>query len=299
MRGLSPDFLTDLHEGRLAALLDRVRLDRTLDLQLRDNYLNVYYRGGNLLRLTQTGTAYAASFDTRYFKGADHALPAGPVATSEDLEVWLDALPNLKNTMDLWFGRHPKEEREIQQLIARDNNVGGVSRATDYYVCDIEYANAHGRFDLVAVHWPSTSRDRQQSDDRRLVIGEVKQGDNALSGTAGVHAHVRDVDGFLSDPNRVADLKAEMVDVFNQKRAMGLVNCGRDLEAFSDELPVFLFILANHDPDKSKLREELATLPEAHHCEIRVATASLVGYGLFDPGIRTVDEVLALPDTAL
>ena len=299
MRGLNADFMEDLKSGMLRRLLDRVHLDRTLCLELRDDYLNIYYRGGNLLRLGRRGDAYAAAFDVKYAKGAPLQVPPTALREPDHVTAWLDAMPHLKLAMDLYMGHHPKEEREIQQIIARDNNIGSVSRATDYYVCDIEYANAHGRFDIVGVHWPSTGTDRKQSVARRLVVGEVKQGDNALSGKAGLHAHVRDVDGFLSDPARLAGLKEEMVAVFNQKRALDLINCGRDLESFSDEPPLFLLILANHDPDKTKLREELATLPSAEHCEIRVVTSSLVGYGLFDPGVLTVDEVLARPETSL
>ena len=299
MRGLSQTFLDDLQDQVLKPLLDRVHLDRTLDLQLRDDYLNVYYRGGNLLCLRRRSGSYVASFDTKYGRGARLAIPSSEVAIGADIGAWIEAFPVLKQAMDLYFGRHPKEEREIQQLIARDNNVGSVSRATDYYVCDIEYANEHGRFDLVAVHWPSTGPERKRASGRRLVVGEVKQGDGALAGRAGIHAHVRDVDGFLADPARVAHLKEEMLTVFNQKRAMGLMNCGRDLDAFSDEPPALLFILANHDPDKTRLREELSTLPATQHCEVLVATSSLVGYGLFEPGVRTVTEALTLPESAL
>ena len=132
-----------------------------------------------------------------------------------------------------------------------------------------------------------------------MVVGEVKQGDSALSGKAGLHAHLRDVDAFLSDPTRLAGLKDEMVVVFNQKRALELINCGRDIDSFSDEVPLFLVILVNHDPQSTILRAELATLPSPEHCEIRVVTSSLMGYGIFDPGVLTVDEVLARPDTSL
>jgi len=70
----------------------------------------------------------------------------------------LAALPTLKQAMALW---QPGEERVVQQHLLRDNNVGGIARWTDHYVCDIEYANHCGRFDLVAVHWPSTPAARK------------------------------------------------------------------------------------------------------------------------------------------
>lgn len=299
MRGLNRTFLQDLQSGSLRPLLDRVHLDRTLCLELRDDYLNVYYRGGNLLRLGTAGDGYVAVFDVKYAKGAPLELPNSSVRDPDDVAAWLHAMPGLKLAMDLFMGQHPKEEREIQQLIARDNNIGSVSRSTDFFVCDIEYANAHGRFDIVGVHWPSTGVDRKQSDGRRLVLGEVKQGDNALAGKAGLHDHVRGVDGFLSDPARLAGIKEEMVTVFNQKRALGLMNCGRDLASFSDEPPLLLLILANHDPEKTRLREELSTLPLARHCEVRIVTSSLVGYGIYEPGVLTVDDVLSRPEKSL
>jgi hypothetical protein len=41
MRELHPAFMDDLHAGRLRALLERVWLDRTLDLEIREDYLRL------------------------------------------------------------------------------------------------------------------------------------------------------------------------------------------------------------------------------------------------------------------
>lgn len=44
--------------------------------------------------------------------------------------------------MDWWFHKHPKYEREFQQVIARENNNHGkISNGTDYYIADIEFAD--------------------------------------------------------------------------------------------------------------------------------------------------------------
>ncbi len=53
-----------------------------------------------------------------------------------------------------------------------------------------------------------------------------------------------------------------------------------------------MLVLANHDPDKSRLRELLRTLPPSPHADLRIATACMFGYGLFDPAVLTVDEAL-------
>ncbi|WP_223643784.1 hypothetical protein [Corallococcus sp. EGB] len=289
-RGLSPEFLADLQGGLLAPIRERVVRDQSLCLELREDYINVYYRGGNVMRVSRADGGYSAFFDTKYFQGSVLSMPEPRLREASDVASWLAALPTLKQAMDL---TQPGEEREVQQLILRDNNVGGVARSTDYYVCDIEYANHHGRFDLVAVRWPSTPAARKRQGGHRLVLGEVKFGDGALEGTAGLHAHINDVNAYLAAPGNLAALKQEMLRVFNQKRALRLIDCEKDLVAFSEEAPMLLLVLVNHDPDKSRLRELLRSLPPSPHAELRIATGSLLGYGLYEPAILPVDEALA------
>jgi hypothetical protein len=291
-RGLSPEFLDALQSGLLSPLRERVKLDRSLCLELRADYLNVYYRGGSLMKVARVNGGYTAVFDRQYFEGAEQApaLPAPQLREPADVAAWLAALPWLKQGMDLFFGKHPKEEREIQQMLLRDNNRGGVARSTDYYVCDIEYANTHGRFDVVAVHWPSTPAERKKQGGRRLVLAEVKHGDGALDGMAGLHAHITAVNAHLANPTNVIELKQEMVRVFNQKRALGFIDCEKDLLSFSAEQPLLLLVLANHDPGKSRLRELLRSLPPSPHAELRVVTGCLLGYGLYDPAVLTVER---------
>jgi len=286
--------MDDLRSGVLAPFLERVLADRSLCLEIREDYVNIYYRGGNLLKLSAGPAGYVAHFDPKYAKGDGgtlaRALPGTRISAADDVDAWLGAMPAMKQTMDIYFGRHPKEEREAQQLIVRDNNFGGVSRATDYYVCDIEYANPHGRFDLVAVHWPSRGHIRKQQDGRRLVLVEVKFGDGAINGAASIRSHITDINRFLGDPANVTALQDEMVGVFNQKRALGLMNCGKDLCAFGDEPPMLLLALANHDPDSTKLRAALDALPPSPHAEIYIATGCFMGYGLCDQAIVPLEE---------
>ncbi len=199
----------------------------------------------------------------------------------------------LKQAIDLYLTKQQKEEREGQQLIVRENNFGRDANKTDYYICDLEYASPNGQFDLVAIRWPSTSSARKRQTEGRLVVAEVKYGDGALEGSSGLHAHVNDVNCHLGDPAVVADLKTEMVRVFNQKRALGLIDCKKDVIRFSDEVPMFLVIVINHDPEASRLRELLRTMPPSPHAEIRLTTSCLMGFGLYDPAILTVDAALS------
>lgn len=289
LRGLSRDFLLALQSGELSPILERVHRDRTLCLEMRANCINVYYRGGSLLRVQPNGTSYSLSFDSNYFKASpDLVEPPTPTNAA----TWIAALPALKNAMDLFFARFPKDEREIQQHLVRDNNFGGVARSTDYYVCDIEYQSVHGRFDAVGVHWPSSPHERKQDGDRRLVFFEVKQGDDALDGESGLHAHIMDVNDCLADLTNIAAIKQEMITVFGQKRALGLLDCGKDLRAFNDQRPLLILVLVNHDPGKTRLRELLQTMPPSPHADLRIAVSSLMGYGLYDQGVMSIEDTI-------
>ena len=45
---------------------EAVKKDHTLCLEIRENYINIYYRGGCLLKLEENDGKYRASFDRRY-----------------------------------------------------------------------------------------------------------------------------------------------------------------------------------------------------------------------------------------
>jgi hypothetical protein len=55
MRKLSDQFMAVLHSGFLADLTRQVIADKDLDLHIRDGYLNIYYKGNSLLKLTEVG----------------------------------------------------------------------------------------------------------------------------------------------------------------------------------------------------------------------------------------------------
>ena len=53
MRSINDDFIKALHEGELAFFLKQVKdKKQQLTLEIRNGYINIYYRGGNLLRIT-------------------------------------------------------------------------------------------------------------------------------------------------------------------------------------------------------------------------------------------------------
>jgi hypothetical protein len=309
MRQLSPPFFKQLNgaQGMLRPLLDRVHADDTLDLEIRDDALDVYYRGGRLLHLGGPVRDFPVTFDENY-SAAGRKLPALPAKLHDeaDVSVLLDAFPLLKQLMDFHFAAHRCYEREYRQLIVRENNRAAMGKASDYFVCDLEYAaemtvdgaKRRIRFDLVGAHWPSLAGERKRTGSRRLVVMEVKYGDGALKGPSGLQQHIDDVEEFFGNKKRVAAFKDEMCKVFNQKSQLGLLRSGKDkpkeLTSFSSEKPLLLLVLADHDPDSTVLRTELETLRAPRNADLGIAMGNFMGYALFDPAILTLAELKAM-----
>ena len=104
MRGLSDPFLQSLTSGSLLfPLLNIVKLDDTLCLEIRDNTVNIYYRGGNLLQIEYKSNQFSAFFDRNYLDPAETFIPNLPefLQSDEEVKLWLNTIPYLKHEMDL------------------------------------------------------------------------------------------------------------------------------------------------------------------------------------------------------
>ncbi|MDP8256444.1 MAG: hypothetical protein P9M14_11900 [Candidatus Alcyoniella australis] len=296
-RGLSEKFLQQLESGLMHPVLERVRNDTTLNFQIRDDYINLYYRGGNLSRISRNPQGeFSVAFDSNYFKGIAAIKPNLPKALTSPQHVaeWLDALPMLKQGMDLWFAKHPRDEKEIQQRIARINNIGKVAKGTDYFICDFEYQSKEGRFDLVGVRWPSKGSIRKRNRGLTLSFVEVKYADSALKGKAGIVAHLADIKKFSCIQSNLTGLADEMKTVFNQKRRLGLIDNQKDIESFDLSQVELMFILANHDPESKILSQIIGKqkMIGRQKVEVTFATANFMGYGLYLEGIFSLADFM-------
>ncbi len=290
-RKISAEFMGNLknRNGVLFPLLCAVKNDVGLCLQIRENYINIYYRGGSIIKILEKGDQlYCPIFNNKYLTNeSKQILQLIPevLRSQHDAYIWVYALPFLKHAMDQWFGRHPKDEREFQQLIVRENNIGKCARKTDYFVCDIEYAIAKDRFDLVAAYWPSKGSERKKTNNIRLAFIEMKYADGALKGDSGLKGHIAGMKAFLDTPNRLISIKEEMKIVFNQMRELGLMNVGKGIGSFDNQKPEFILIMANHDPDSKILRRELDSIKgeaiESLPFSLKFAVSNFMGYGLY------------------
>ena len=102
--GLSETFLKDILEGRLAWLGEYERRDHTLNLEIRSNKIQVYYRGGRLMLVEykRKDDSYSAKFDSKYVCSGFLKDPKlSKDATQGDR--WVESIPLLKREMDCHF----------------------------------------------------------------------------------------------------------------------------------------------------------------------------------------------------
>lgn len=205
--------------------------------------------------------------------------------------------------MDLYFSHRSKPEREFQQLIARENNCSTTSNESEYFISDIEFADSDlgARFDMLAIHWPA--KDRKNGNKCRAALIEMKYGDNALGGAAGLHKHLQDIDKFISGVHYESLLKT-MDAQFEQLDSLKLLrfnHCSNNTKVKLDTKakPEAIFLLANHNPRSPKLKAiltdpEIVAYGQSQLFDLKFFVASFAGYGLHAKCMRSLTEIQQL-----
>jgi hypothetical protein len=317
MRALSATFMKDLlaDDGVLHPLLERIKQDDTLMLAIREDYINIYYRGGNILKVEEAkkknvAPYYKSSFEKSYNESevAKLELP-NKISTKNDAIAWVDAFQELKRIMDCYFLKHNNLEREFQQLVARENNFLIKSSEREYYVTDFEYSDhrrAKGRFDMLALHRLDSPKEGKMADVFRPVLIEMKYGDNALNGKSGLIKHLEDIDSFIAEKSRYQTLVKTLESQYNQLDELGLVRFDKNapknwknITVSSDEKPEVILILANHNPsheDLGKILNNSENKPKfdvwakSSNFDLRFHVSSFSGYALYAKCMVTLEE---------
>jgi hypothetical protein len=245
-----------LSEGLLRPLLDYVLSHPEVRLDIRHHKANLYYRGGNLLRLASEGVLHGVrhfgEFDLNYSvpKGAKRL--AGNVHTlalntRADVDACVSELDRFKEQMLTWWADYPKGERTYEQYIASANESYDPNLPPEYLVIDLEYQYARRRFDLVAMKRNPTTSDPIGFQEPQLSLWELKCDQRALSGKAGLLDHAVDYRQFvLAEPDvHVRRAQDEYAKVVLQKQRLGLFpDCG--FTKFSPGTPEFLLLFADY-----------------------------------------------------
>lgn len=308
MRQLTTTLFYELKDGRFQSLLEYVKEDDTLDMEFRGNYFTVYYRGGALLIVEETpdGTYDWKGITEEYLlKGEDKYEQK-----HSKVEQYDEYIPEAKHIIDRYICKGPKNhlgEKEIQQLVVKENNYSPNSQDTDYFIVDMEYeeAGGTGRFDLIALRWDSNGAARKKNLVSLTVI-EVKQGydtvrtsfsrskvDGSLKVSPGLRSHKNDFSKFISekkDNGELNDFCDDMVMIFKQKCELGLILANKKIEGINQNFQLnveedvdFVCLLANYKKASDNLRNELK---EMEPCKFIRSHYS--GYGLYADEIFTL-----------
>lgn len=216
-------------------------------------------------------------------------------------------------------------EKEIQQRIVLENNLLGKSESTDYYIFDTEYTAKqfrqdkinNGKFDAVAVHYS------ENCELPQLAFIEVKAGNKAVSEkqketkekTSGVYDHWFDVVKFNNISEEFFDDKIKMLDQLNAfgflKLPDNLKDCVINKQIGRKHFQM-IFVLANYDQSGTELISEIEDIEKAingdfrknnlpahemarikenvKYIDLRFATSSFMGYGLYDECMLTLNQ---------
>lgn len=282
-RQISPNFLKELKEGTLQLILEYVKNDDTLDMELRGNSVMIYYRGGKILEIKDI------SYD---LVGLDNGYLIDKTIKKPSLKTFENYFPHAKHIIDYYvLSKRSQWEKEIQQRIVQENNYSNNSNDTDFFIIDIEYQDID-RWDIVALRWDSTSQARKLSKKHlpKITIFEVKQGfGSSISGDSGMLSHLNAFNTFLAK-KEISAFKQDMIDVFQQKRELGLIRPINDnkheITTVADDID-FVFLLTNYKPASDKLKDELKLSPDC-----KFIYANPMGYGLYARNIINKEKFI-------
>ena len=267
-RKISDDFLKKLIEGEYKEIIDFAsKRENELDVQIRHNYLNIYYRGGNLLEVRLR----SLHFDEFYFhRGAKdmrktHMIDKCKKGDKACIARWEDYKKKRKEMLELFkegggMTTYCKEMTRIIDEWEKDLNTIGISHdekhaqqqismnnrgETDYTVVDLEYAVSRKssfyyegglkkkvpRFDIIAV-----------DKFGQLYVIELKTGGDAIDGESGICAH-KDCFEHTIERDQDGAFVKEMSELLEQKKALKLV--GKNVFIDTSKKPQFIFAFSD------------------------------------------------------
>ncbi len=313
-RALRSEVFEDLYRGNLSNLLRMVHEDTTLNMELRGNGVAIYYRGGKLFETAKDNNGnYRIKYNSAYWHTyGDYDKKHENLVESMTVEECIENKAFYKDQIDYHIAKvnDPSAEAQAQQLVVLENNVWGKKgeKSGDYYILDTEYVfsgkSVSGKFDAIALRWPTYKR--RTHTNLGLSIIEMKYGDDALSGEAGIEKHIKDFIGFVHDDG-CRKMCRDMERVFAQKCMLGLIP--RYTEHYINDISYditidntsvdMVFMLANRNPMGSKVFRELCNvvtgLSDDDKKKIYMASSSDVGYALLRYADKKAEEDRYIP----
>lgn len=228
------------------------------------------------------------------------------------------SIANLQEYFDIVIGflsrrNNLRIEETIRQEISYVNNRSRVANDTDYFIVAEEYKIDGPKFDLVAVKWASKNQVRKKfnanTPSLEIVVFELKHGLHAIGGSkesksekADLKKHNSDFQAFVSDNDRLAEFKLDIVKMFVQQASLkGFYNNNieglkhvralseKELKTIADNIPVrFGMIISDYKRKSQLLKEQISQIPD----DFLFATSSFMGYGLYEESMLNREQLI-------
>ncbi len=266
----SEQFIKALESGHLKPMLDLVNTKEhgDLDVQIRNNYINIYYNGGNIAKIRNEKSIELDEFYFCLEKDRSRNVISQDEATMGELKLKRDALigkfkkgdfatyfSEVKELMDTWLFAYNKPELIAQHQLTIDNRYG----ASDYTIIDLAYQvstesafacklkGANGKakkpkFDIVAV-----------DKDGKLCVIEFKKGPGALTGVSGLKEQYECYKQSI-DLNHEAFIN-EMKNLLKQKQSFNLIDKQVEIKSLASEFMFAFAFASNHKEREERLFE--------------------------------------------
>lgn len=286
-RGIhNENFIESLKIGNLKKMLQVINNDNRLDVQIRNDYLNIYYRGGNIARVKSESIV---EFDKFYFyldmknTPKKDLNPKDKVFTELTLQrdlliakfkegKYKDYFKQAKTVMNKWLKINPKPERMEQHKLSIQNKYN----KSDYTIIDLEYQVSTDsdfactyigkekgepkkpRFDIIAVN-----------KQGKLCVIELKKGTRALTNTSGLKEHWDCYQNSIGQNHQ--PFMNEMENLLKQKQAFDLID--KQLKIKSP-IPEFMFAYS-YDNNTSKEYQDKVFLKECNKIDSAIHVIKL------------------------
>ena len=252
-RGIHKEhFLKSLEDKKkLGNMINIIQENGNLDLQIRSNYIDIYYKGGRIAHIKGESSI---DIDKKYFSYTSkisHNELIKVFKEDRDYKKYFDSAIDI---LDEWFIRNPKEEREDQHKLSLSNKKNN----SDYNIIDLEYqVSTESPFKCTFIPKNKDKPKKPRFDiiaiDRygKLCVIELKKGAGALSGTSGLKEHWECFKHSIDrNPDKFIE---EMRRVLEQKQAFGIID--KNIKIKSDSVE-FLFAYAYKGISESELKKE-------------------------------------------
>ncbi len=262
-RGLSESFLNKFkNNGIFVPIIEKIKEHnksqaKKLSLNIRGNYINIYYNGGCLAKVS----SQTASWDANYYKhikveegekskeilersynslkgrvskSTKYPRLSYQLKSSDDVSIFLNDWQHLVKIMEIFrekkerdLQQNVEKERALQQNVEFENNNSG----DKFIIVDTEYAiskvitSQYGGFEKkTSPQLDMVALEKLENNTYQLVLIENKVSYKSSSGKSGISDHLKDMYALISNETLIKYFKENIQEIANQLVEIGILS---------------------------------------------------------------------------